>query len=452
MRGLLSRIRRHWIDPESDHRRIATGFLWVSFFVLIAKLAGAAKEMTIAWRYGVSATVDAYVFVFNLVSWPVSIWFSVLTVVLVPLIAHFRKDNPGELVRFRGELSALTLLLGVALWVFCWFGLPQLLSSGWTGLTGESLGLAQRMAEPLSLQLPLGLVIGLFSVWIMAEGRHYNTILEAIPSLVILVALLLPAGMLTEPLIWGTIAGYALHLAGLAWPLRRIGVLPMPRISFQSPDWRWFWSGIGIMSLGQLLTSFTGIVDQFLAAGLQEGALSSLSYANRILGLVLSLGALAIGRATLPIFSRAHADGESVSRFALKWTHWMFIAAVPLALILIITSTEFVGLLFERGAFTSEDTREVAKVLRWSLIQLPFYFGGLVMVSALAATKRYFLIALSGAANLFFKLMFAFLLVDEYQLVGVVLSTVIMYVFSVIFLYVSMRQIARNENRLRMMS
>lgn len=446
MRGLLSRIRRHWIDPESDHRRIATGFLWVSFFVLIAKLAGAAKEMTIAWRYGVSATVDAYVFVFNLVSWPVSIWFSVLTVVLVPLIAHFRKDNPGELVRFRGELSALTLLLGVALWVLCWFGLPQLLSSGWTGLTGESLGLAQRMTEPLSLLLPMGLVIGLFSVWIMAEGRHYNTSFEAFPSLAIMIALLLPAGTLAEPLIWGTIAGYAFQLTALAWPLYRIGELPMPRARFQSPAWRGFWSGIAIMSLGQLLTSFTGIVDQFLAAGLHEGALSSLSYANRLLGLVLSLGALAIGRATLPVLSRAHANCGPVLRFALQWTHWMFIAAVPLTLILMFASTQLVALLFERGAFTSEDTREVANVFNWSLIQLPFYFGGLVMVSALAATKRYLLIALSGAVNLLFKLIFAALLVDKYQLVGVVLSTVIMYVLSVLFLYVVMHRIASNEN------
>lgn len=447
MWGLISRIRRHWIDPDSDHRRIATGFLWVSFFVLIAKLAGAAKEMTIAWRYGVSAKVDAYVFVFNLVSWPVSIWFSVLTVVLVPLIAHFRKDNPGELVRFRGELSALTLLLGVALWAVCWFGLPQLLSSGWAGLTGESLGLAQRMAEPLSLLLPLGLVIGLFSVWIMADGRHYNTSFEAFPSLVILIALLLPAGTLAEPLIWGTITGFAFQLTALAWPLYRIGELPMPRVRFQSPAWRGFWSGIGIMSLGQLLTSFTSIVDQFLAAGLQEGALSSLSYANRILGLVLSLGALAVGRATLPVLSRAHANGGAVFRFALQWTHWMFIAAVPLTLILMFASTHLVALLFERGAFTTEDTREVAKVFNWSLIQLPFYFGGLVMVSALAATKRYWLIALSGAANLLFKLIFAILLVDDYQLVGVVLSTVIMYVFSVLFLYVVIHQLSRGEDR-----
>src|SRR3546814_4343245 len=34
-----------------------------------------------------------------------------------------------------------------------------------------------------------------------------------------------------------------------------------------------------------------------------------------------------------------------------------------------------VALLFERGAFTADNTQAVAQVLRWGLLQLPFYFG-----------------------------------------------------------------------------
>ena len=135
MSRIISRIRRHLADPDSDHRKIATGFFWVSLFVLVGKLAGATKEMTIAWRYGVSETVDAYVLVFNLVNWPVSVWFSVLTVVLVPLVARLRYDSPGELPRFRGELLGLTLIIGLGLGVLAWFGLPELLRAKWVGLS-----------------------------------------------------------------------------------------------------------------------------------------------------------------------------------------------------------------------------------------------------------------------------------------------------------------------------
>jgi hypothetical protein len=64
------------------------------------------------------------------------------------------------------------------------------------------------------------------------------------------------------------------------------------------------------MGAGQALMSFTGIIDQFFAANLGAGAISTLSYANRVLGLILSLGAMAISRATLPEFSAVHARGE----------------------------------------------------------------------------------------------------------------------------------------------
>ena len=99
--------------------------MWVALFVFIGKLAGAAKEMAIAWRYGVSETVDAYVFVFNLINLPVSVWFSVLTVVLAPLAARIRHDNPAELPRFRDELLGLTMIVGLGLGCLAWFGLPS---------------------------------------------------------------------------------------------------------------------------------------------------------------------------------------------------------------------------------------------------------------------------------------------------------------------------------------
>src|SRR5690349_23667919 len=112
--AFIERIRRHWNDPASHDRRIVTGFLWVALFVFIGKLAGAAKEMAIAWRYGISDTVDAYSFVFNLVTWPIPVWFGLLSAVLVPLVSRMRYETPEQLRRFRGELLMVTALLGMA--------------------------------------------------------------------------------------------------------------------------------------------------------------------------------------------------------------------------------------------------------------------------------------------------------------------------------------------------
>ncbi|RYH64478.1 MAG: hypothetical protein EON54_06495 [Alcaligenaceae bacterium] len=438
---MFERIRSHLANPDSQHRQIALGFLWVSMFVFIGKIAGAAKEMTIAWRYGVSPTVDAYVFVFNLVSWPVSVWLSILTVVLLPLFARLRSDTPAELPRFHAELLGLTLLVGLGLGILAWLGLPTVLREGWLGLTGPALTQALQMASGLALLAPLGTIISLFSAWLLAAGHHRNTLFEAIPSLTLLVALLLPTGWLPEPLVWGTVAGFALHAAMLAAPLRQRGQLPGPRWTRRSPAWRFFWSSIGIMALGQVLASMTSLVDQFFAAGLDAGSLSTLSYAKRILALILGLGATAVSRATLPVFSRdVTQGGANVTALALNWFKWMLMLGLLVTLVSWLLAPLMVRVLFERGAFTAQDTQAVTSVLRYAVFQIVFYFPALVLVSALAAQRRHAWIAFSGAINLVCKVPLAFILVKLFGLYGLVLSTVVMYALSTALLFIFVRR------------
>ena len=76
------------VTEKSSNARILSGFLWVSLFLFLGKIAGAAKEMVVAWRYGVSPIVDAYVFVFNMLAWPGGVFGSVCLSLLVPLCAH----------------------------------------------------------------------------------------------------------------------------------------------------------------------------------------------------------------------------------------------------------------------------------------------------------------------------------------------------------------------------
>lgn len=439
-RSLIVSVSRHLTDPQSYHRRIASGFLWVSFFVLIGKLAGAAKEMAIAWRYGVSETVDAYVFVFNLISWPVAIWFSVLTVVLVPLVARFRNDNPAALPQFRGELLGLSLLMGIILGLFVFLAFPAMMRAGLTGLTETTLEKALDLAGPLSLLVPLGLVIRQFSAWMLACARHRNTLFQAVPALVLLSALMLPSGWIPKPLLWGTVAGFALHLIVLAAPLHQRGELQAPRLTFRSPVWTGFWGGIGIMAAGQALMSFIGIMDQFFAANLGSGAVSTLSYANRILALILGLGATAVSRATLPVFSEAHAEGRAdVNALAIHWAKWLFMAGFAALAVGWALSPFVVKLMFERGAFTVNDTDAVANVLRYGLFRIPFYFAGIVLISALSSKKKYSAIASIAFINLFSKILMNFALAGNMGLEGIMLATSIMYMISTMLCLLAIR-------------
>lgn len=408
---------------------------WISLFVFLGKLTGAAKEMALAYRYGVGEEVDAYLFVLNLVSWPVGVWFSVLTVVLVPLVARIRQDATAELPRFRAELFGLALLIGPTLATLAWLGLPSLLRAPWTGLPDTTVAVASEMVPALLFLMPLGVIISLFSAWMLAAGRHANTLLEGVPALAIALAvLMLPGGI--EPLVWGTLAGFAFHLTSLAIPLASRGEIEPPRFTRQSPHWSPFWQGFGIMLAGQAVMSFVGIIDQFFAAHLGTGAIATLSYANRILALILGLGATAVSRATLPVFSKTEAQGGAQGhRLASHWVRLLFLLGVIAMIVAWGSARWAVQLLFERGAFTLQDTLAVTGVLRYGLVQLPFYFAALVLVSYVSSQRRYTLLFWSGVIGLGSKIIGNMVLIQLFGINGIAMAWALVYALNALFFW-----------------
>lgn len=427
---------------DRHHRRIASGFLWVSLFVIVGKLAGAAKEMAIAWRYGVSDLVDAFVLVISLLSWPINVWSSILTVVLIPLIARTKNENPATLSRFAAELVGLTSCLGISLACLVTWGIPILLEQGWLKVSPTILQQVLTMLRPLAWLLPLGLLISQFSAWTMACGKHHNTLLEGLPALILLVAIVLPPSWLTAPLVYGSLLGFALQAIWLAWPLRRQGELPWPRIGFYSPLWRIFFENFGLIVVGQIFASMTTLVDQLFTAQLEQGTLSTLSYANRIMALILGMAVTAISRATLPIFSEIEANAAETNLTHLV-RYWLFITFFLglVGLILgVLGSPTIVALLFERGSFNANDTQAVAHILTYMFTQLPFYFTSMVLLAAFAAKKQFRFIAISGIINLVVKVGTIYWLFKHFGIIGVVLSTSLMYAISFAYFYLAFFQ------------
>jgi peptidoglycan biosynthesis protein MviN/MurJ (putative lipid II flippase) len=262
----------------------------------------------------------------------------------------------------------------------------------------------------------------------MAAGRHANTLLEGMPALVLLALLLvLPVGGV-EPLIWGTLAGFACQLVALSVPLRRRREIERPRLGVASPHWPAFWQGFSIMLAGQALMSLTTVADLFFAAHLDVGAIATLGYANRILALVLGLGALAVTRGTLPVFSRAQVhDSRHAFQLARQWALMLLGLGAAAMIAGWLAAPWLVGVFFERGAFTASNTRAVTEVLCYGLVQLPFYFSGLVFASYLSSRGLYIWLLWSGVVGLSAKLIGNLLFIPLYGVSGIALATALTY-------------------------
>ncbi len=418
-----------------DHQRIFKGAFRVAMFLVLGKAAGAIKEMAVAYRYGVSDAVDAYQFTMTMATWlPVTI-VGVLSVVLIPVLVRLRRTGGGERDVFIRELQGWILLSGLLLAALTWFAWPYVLQWLGRGLSSQVTDMTGELLVGFAPVATLLLIAGISAARLRAHERHVNTLLDSVPAVTTLAWVMLAASTKdVGPLLWGTLVGYLIQTVWLAWLAARAdhGFWGSPRLSLQSPHWPALMSAAGVMLIGQVAMSFVGPLDQYAAANLGANANATLGYASRLLSLLLGIGAVSVGRAALPVLADVQARGDAARAraMALKWSALMVAAGAVAVAVGWVLAPWGVSVLFQRGAFTAENTQAVAHVLRWGLLQLPFYFGVLILVQLLASQNRYRLMAIIAVANFALKAVLNTVLAPQMGAAGIMLATSLMYALS----------------------
>lgn len=434
-----------------DHQRIFKGAFRVAVFLLLGKAAGAIKEMAVAYRYGVSDAVDAYQFTMTMATWlPVTI-VGVLSVVLIPVLVRLRRADAAERNLFIRELQGWVAAAGIALALLTWFAWPQVVGVLGQGLSARVSDMTGQLLAAFAPVSALLLVAGISAARLRAQERHVNTLLDSVPAVATLAWVMLAASADgVGPLLWGTLVGYAIQTVWLAWLAARAdgGFWGAPRLTLQSPHWPELLGAAGVMLIGQVAMSFVGPLDQYAAANLGANANATLGYASRLLSLVLGIGAVSVGRAALPVLADVQARGDTARArgMALKWSVLMVAAGAVAVAVGWMLAPWGVSVLFQRGAFTAENTQAVAHVFRWGLLQLPFYFGVLILVQLLASQNRYRVMAAIAVANFALKAVLNTVLAPRMGAAGIMLATSLMYLLSfACYLAVAMHKVEPKE-------
>lgn len=422
---------------SNPHGRIARALIIGVLFIGLAKVAGLAKELAMAWRFGSGPVADAYALTFSLASWPAAVWVSVATVLIVPLMVTARHDDPARLNLLRRELIAAAMVLGAGLGLVVFISLNLGLMQGWLGIALDRAAEARRMIGPLSLTVPLAAVSSVLAAWLIASQRQINTLFDGAPSLllfVVLMALPLADGAVVA---WATAAGFGLQLLLLGAVQDRPALLLRPRLGFQSLQWPDLWRGLGVLVVSQALVSVSGVIDQVSVVSLGPTSNATVGYASRLLLLVQSLASLAIVRALLPILANAdYGDDRTRWRIAVQWAAMLTAGGALVSAIGWFLAPWGVAMLFQRGDFTGEDTLRVSEAVRFGLAQIPFYCAGIVLAQYVAATRRYSLFLWGNGLNLLVKVAANALLIPRLGVPGAMLATAIMYAGSMAFLWI----------------
>ena len=124
----------------------------------------------------------------------------------------------------------------------------------------------------------------------------------------------------------------------------------------------------GVYQISQLFYAY-------FSAGLGEGALTMLSYADRLNQLPLSIIGTALGVAILPAISQAIARGEDAeaSDVQARAFDLSMLLTLPATLALAIASGPIIGALYQGGEFSIEAARVTGNILAILVTGLPAY-------------------------------------------------------------------------------
>lgn len=413
-----------------DDLKIIKAVVVLLIFVSLAKIAGLLKEIVIARQFGIAPEIDAYNFILTFVQWPVSLFGAVIGAALIPLVSKIRSQGlDGEIRLFRSEVLGVTIALSFIVVIIFYGVFYQLLKMNVFGLESVQVGFVRYFLPYLIWVIPLGFLTVLFSAWTMSSQRHINTFLESMPALTISALVIFWGGGIS--IIVGLVVGFAIQTLLLAYFLYKHKEIEWPKLKISSDNWVPLLSSLGFMLAGQFLISIISLVDQYFAAGLGVGAISTLSYAEKILAIVLSLGVIVIGRAILPVFSDSHNQGRILNKMAMKWTAIVFVIGILASVVFNAYSEVIVGIVFERGAFNQNDTAEVSRLLSVGAWQIPFYIGGMVLSYLIISIRQYRVFVFINGFLLISKILSAKLFLHfNFGLISIQISTIIVYATS----------------------
>ena len=431
-------------------RKIFNATISVAGCSAIAGLGATAKELVVARWFGRGDALDAFLIAYLLPAFLVNLVAGSFNSAMIPTFIQVRETEGKEAAQ-RLFSSFMVISVGLLVGISALVGIlaPYFLPFLGSGFSPAKLMLTRQLLYAL---LPFIALSGLAVTWtgILNAGERFG-----LPALsLILTPLSIIAFLLLMGKTWGifalaagTVVGVALQAAVLGWMLSKRSVRLEPRWYGFDPGLRRVIGQYAPMLACVLLMGSSDLVNQSMAAMLEPGSVAALNYARKVVSVFIVVGATPLGTAALPYFSQMVAEGDWIGcRRTLKtYSRSIALITVPLTLGLLAFSHLLIRIVFQRGAFTAQDTRVVSQVLVFLSLQIPFYILVILGIRVISALKRNRVLMVIAGVNIALNVILNLILMRYAGVAGIALSTSCAYLVSWVLVYAS---ISRSFGRL----
>jgi putative peptidoglycan lipid II flippase len=349
----------------------------MSVAVLLSRVLGLVREQVLAALFGAGYSIDSFVVAFRIPNLLRDLFAEgALSTAFVTVFTHHdQRLGPERTWRLANNvILSLALLVGGISLLGMIFS-PQLveLMAPDFGLVPGKLQLTWTMTR---IMFPFLLLVSLAAVVMGILNTKEKFFIPALSSsffnlgsIVVGVglALLLPHFGVSAivGMAWGTLAGGLMQLFIQTPQLRRVGYRPQVVFDWRDEGLRQIFRLMLPAVVGLSASQINIFINTFYASSCQQGSVSWLNYAYRLVHLPQGLFGVALSVATLPMVSRfaAHRNLPAMKEAFSSSLALAMILTLPAAAGLMALADPICAVIFQHGRFTAWDTHQTATAL-----------------------------------------------------------------------------------------
>ena len=358
----------------------------VTVILILSKVFGFVREMVIAAYYGATWQTDAYNMAINLISLLTAIVMAAIAAVIIPIYIQKKVQQSSDEARlFASNLLCITSLFYIIISALGIIFAPQIISIFAPFFNEETATLTVSLMR-IMFSAAVGLnLVEFLSLISRANERFIVPSLVGFPiTIVVVLFTVLFSGYLgIYTLVYAFITYTFVQVIMLIISLRGVFKFSFS-INFTNGDFH----NVIMLSLpiffNVAIREINVAINRVLASGLPEGSLSAMNYANVLRNLPDMIITFSLATVIFPMLSKYSAENnfDSFKQLTSKAISLAFITLLPVISISLYYSTDIVRLVYERGAFTPDNTILTAYIFIFAVISIVFSTGASVLSNA----------------------------------------------------------------------
>ena len=405
--------------------------IWITLLALVLKLSGFLRESIIANEFGANEYTDGYLLAFTFITLIVAMIANGFNNVFLPMYVKERKENPVETEKNANGILNSTVLLFLGITAVGYFLVPYFVPFVFGNMHPKTEEIAVEITQFFFLFMSAIALNGILESYLQARrvfvpsqiSKLLATLMGAIFAL--LFSNIWGIHSLAYGFIVGTVLGAVIQFSFLL----KKGFQWQPTL-YVNKDFRKAFIALIIPSL---LNSIVGQVNMFIdktfASGTIEGAVTYLNNASLLVSIPNAIYATTIAAIIFTLLSEQVDNPSKFQNTFFMGLEISLLTLLPIAAGLFVVGDSALSFIYERGAFTNEDTSNTYLALLFYLPLIVTQGLQFIVSKSMYARGKTAIIFRISVTTILVNVIMNYLLVDRMGYAGLALSSSIVAVY-----------------------